>query len=151
MIRDLNITESKAILAENYIGNLSYIYDDKPYIVPITYFFNSEKNAFIIYSSVGHKTHALEKNNAVSIGVTEIENINNWKSVLAQGVYEKLSSIDSKACLREFATGIKELISKKEEKNPLFISEFSSKMYYDKVPIVFKIKIDSITGKYREE
>ncbi|MFY7670269.1 pyridoxamine 5'-phosphate oxidase family protein [Tenacibaculum sp. MEBiC06402] len=151
MIRDLNLTESKAILADNYIGNLSYIYNNKPYVVPITYFFDADKNAFIMYSSVGHKTEALEKNNAVSIGVTEIENINNWKSVLAEGSFEKLSSIDSKAYLREFALGIKELISRKEDKKPLFISEFSSKMYYDKVPIVFKIVVDSITGKYRTE
>lgn len=150
MIRDLNLTESKAILADNYIGNLSYIYNNKPYVVPITYFFDADKNVFIMYSSIGHKTEALEKNNAVSIGVTEIENINNWKSVLAQGSFEKLSSIDSKAYLREFALGIKELISRKEDKKPLFISEFSSKMYYDKVPIVFKIKVDTITGKYRE-
>lgn len=151
MIRDLNILDSKAILANNYIGNLSYIHNNQPYVVPITYFFDSDNNTIIIYSSLGHKTEALQKNNAVSLGVTEIKTINNWKSVLALGNFIALSSTDARAYLRVFATGIKELIARKEEKHPLFISEFSSKIYQEKTPIVFKIKVDTITGKYRED
>ncbi len=35
-------------------------------------------------------------------------------------------------------------------KDPEFISEFSSKIYGQGIPIVYRIKIQEITGKFRE-
>ncbi|WP_299667885.1 pyridoxamine 5'-phosphate oxidase family protein [uncultured Polaribacter sp.] len=148
MIKNLSQKESADLLANNYIGYLGYIYKDCPFIVPITYFFDG-KNTIILYSSEGHKTAAMRKNQRVSLQVSEIKNIDNWDSVLAHGVFEELSGNDAKRSLHEFATGIKHLILTKEEKNLHFIGEFSSKIYKDEIPVIFKITIDEITGKNR--
>lgn len=148
MIQSLSQKEATTLLANNYIGSLGYVYKESPFIVPITYFFDG-KNTIIMYSSEGHKTNALRKNNRVSLQVSEIKNIDNWDSVLAHGIFEEITGIDAKRYLREFATGIKNLILKKEGKNLHFIGEFSSKIYKDEIPIVFKITIDEITGKNR--
>jgi len=64
-------------------------------------------------------------------------------------LYEELKDGDAKRCLRKFAGGIKDIVLKKEEKNLHFISEFSSKIYNDEIPVVFKIVIDEIKGKRR--
>lgn len=148
MIQDLNQKDSTNFLANNYIGYLAYIYNDKPFVVPITYFFDSKKT-IIGYSNIGHKTIAMQQNNQVSIEVAEINSFTNWTSVLAHGVYEELSGIDAKSKLHEFADGIKDLILRKEERNLHFIGEFSSKINKEEIPLVFKITLNDITGKIR--
>jgi nitroimidazol reductase NimA-like FMN-containing flavoprotein (pyridoxamine 5'-phosphate oxidase superfamily) len=146
MIRNLNRKKSSSLLANNYVGNLGYIYKESPYIVPITYFFDGKKT-IVIYSSEGQKTFAMRENNRVSLQVSEIKDIDNWESVLAHGTFEELSGINAKHLLQEFAIGVKDLILKREKKNLHFIGEFSSKIYMDEIPIIFKITIDEITGK----
>ncbi|MEP3836726.1 MAG: pyridoxamine 5'-phosphate oxidase family protein [Algibacter sp.] len=149
MIRNLKKDESIKILESNYIGNLSYIYRDRPYVVPITYFFDTKNNVIIGYSSEGHKIRAMRKNVSVSLGVSEVDSVNSWNSVLAQGTFKELSGSDAKAQLHIFSLGVKDLIINKEHRKLDFISEFSSKIYKDDLPIVFQIRVDEITGKIR--
>jgi hypothetical protein len=85
----------------------------------------------------------------VSLSVSEVDSVNSWKSVLAQGVFVELTGSDAKAKLHEFSLGVKDLIIDKEHRKLDFISEFSSKIYKDDLPVVFIIKIDEITGRMR--
>lgn len=149
MIRNLNLKESIKILASNYIGNLSYIYRDRPYVVPITYFFDVENDVIIGYSGEGHKIRAMRKNDNVSLSVSEVDSVNSWNSVLAQGKFNELSGSDAKAQLHVFSLGVKDLIINKEHRKLDFISEFSAKVYKEDLPIVFQIRVEEITGKMR--
>jgi nitroimidazol reductase NimA-like FMN-containing flavoprotein (pyridoxamine 5'-phosphate oxidase superfamily) len=149
MFRNLNQTESTKILASNYIGNLSYLYRNRPFIAPITYFFDEANNVIIGYSAEGHKIRAMRKNNNVSLGVSEVDSVNSWNSVLAQGTFKELSGSDAKAQLHIFSLGVKDLIIDKEHRKLDFISEFSSKIYKDDLPIVFQIRVEELTGKMR--
>ncbi len=148
MISTLNERECINILGNNYIGQLAYIYKGKPFIVPLTYYFD-KKHIIVGYSDEGHKTMAMRKNTKVSLQILEIKNVDNWNSVLAQGVYKEISGPDAKKYLHEFATGIKDLILKKEERTVDSICKFSSKTYTNKPPIIFKITIDELIGKRR--
>ena len=149
MIKKLEQAESLKILDDNYIGHLAYVYQNRPFVIPITYYFDAGNNTIICYSDEGHKINAMRKNTSVSLEVAEIESVNIWKSVLAQGDFEELEGIDSKNRLHDFSNGIKEIINKKEKSNPQFISEFSSKIYSEGIPIVFRINITDITGRQR--
>ena len=149
MYINLDDQETKFILENNYIGHLGYIYLNKPYVVPITYYFDKEENSIICYSGEGHKINAMRKQNAVSLLVEEIESIGNWESVLVHGVFEEYIGSDAKAYLHKFSLGVKNVIMEKEHKKVDFISEFSSKIFNENVPTVFIIKIEGITGKKR--
>jgi len=149
MIKTLKNNESLILLQNNYIGNLAYVYNNRPYILPMTYYFDKENNAIICYSAEGHKINAMRKNNFVSFEVTEIESVHNWSSLLVQGTYEELSGSNIKLQLHKFTTGIKNIIKRKENKKVDFISQFSSKIYMNDLPIAFLIKIDDIIGKAR--
>lgn len=149
MFKNLDDKEIRYILENNYIGQLGYIYLNRPYVVPITYFFDEENNAIICYSGDGHKMNAMRKNNLVSLQVFEIESINNWKSILLHGTFEQHFGSDAKAYLHKFSLGVKDIILEKELKKVDFISEFSSKIYTDDNPAVFLIKIEEMTGKKR--
>ena len=150
MIRILNKTDSILLLENNYIGNLAYIFRNQPFIAPITYYFDKEQHIIIGYSAEGHKITAMRKCNSVSLHVGEIESVNNWKSILVHGTYQELTGTDAKAQLHNFSTGVKHIITIKKHKELDFISQFSSKIYKNDIPIVFIIKIEQITGRIRQ-
>lgn len=149
MIGNLNKKDQTRILASNYIGNLAYIYRDRPFIAPITYFFDVKNNIVIGYSNEGHKLKAMRQNEAVSLSVTEIDSVNNWDSVLAHGTFKEITGSGAKAQLHKFSIGVKDLIINKEHRKLDFINEFSSKIDKGDVPVVFHVKIEEITGKRR--
>lgn len=150
MIKNLDIKECYFILENNYIGYLSYIYQDKPHVLPITYYYDKVSNAIICYSGEGHKITAMRKNSAVSLQVSEISTVNNWKSVLVHGKFEQHFGSDAKAYLHTFSLGVKDVIMEKEHTKLDYISEFSSKIYKGENPIVYLIRIEEITGKKRK-
>jgi nitroimidazol reductase NimA-like FMN-containing flavoprotein (pyridoxamine 5'-phosphate oxidase superfamily) len=150
MIRTLNETEGLKLLETNYIGNLSYIYRGRPFIAPITYYYNKQNNVIIGYSSEGHKIRAMRKNANVCLNVSEIDSVNSWLSVLVQGVFIEITGSEAKAKLHKFSLGVKDLIIRKEHRTLDFISEFSSKISTDDLPVVFTIRIEEVTGKMRQ-
>ena len=103
MIRTLTKIDSEKFLENNYIGNLSYIYNDSPFIVPITYHYDIDKNIIIGYSAKGHKVRAMRKKINVCFNVSEIDSVNSWISVLAHGKYNELSGSAAKAMLHQFS------------------------------------------------
>ncbi len=157
MITNLNPQECSKVLERNYLGNLAYIFNDEPYVIPITYFFDAKENYIfdakenyiICYSGMGHKIRAMRKKTSVSLAVAEIFAANLWKSVLVHGTYKEVNGTDAKAYLHHFSIGIKEIIHKRERKDVDYISEFSSKIYNDDAPIVFLIRMEAMTGKSR--
>ena len=149
MFKKLETKEIEYVLENNYIGQIGYIYNNRPFVVPITYFFDKENSAIICYSGDGHKMSAMRKNPTVSLLVSDVDTVTDWKSVLVHGVFEQHFGSDAKAYLHKFSLGIKAVILEKEHSKANFISDFSSKIYKDNVPAVFIIKIEDITGKKR--
>ncbi|ARV15825.1 pyridoxamine 5'-phosphate oxidase family protein [Polaribacter sp. SA4-12] len=147
MITDLKDNKCVNLLANNYVGQLGYIYIGRPFIVPMTYYFDKENHIIIGYSENGHKTMSMRKYRKVSLHVSEKENNDNCNSVLVHGLYKEFSGSEAKKYLHEFTKGIKNLILRKEEKNLDCISDFSHKVNTQKIPIIFKITIDEMTGK----
>jgi nitroimidazol reductase NimA-like FMN-containing flavoprotein (pyridoxamine 5'-phosphate oxidase superfamily) len=146
----LNQKEAVELLTTNYIGHLGYISGTSPYIVPITFYYDKDTHTIPSYSSEGHKINAMRINPSVSLCVDEISSVVDWQSVLVHGTFEELSSIDAKHMLHQFSNGVKSIINRVPEKNAQFISEFSAKIEKEKTPLVFRIRIDGITGKKRE-
>lgn len=149
MYTNLEEKDSLSVLENDYLGHLSYIYQNRPFVIPITYFFEAERNIIICYSGEGHKMNAMRKNNQVAFSVVDVDGLTKWKSVMAHGKFEQLFGSDAKSYLHDFSLGIKALIEKKELKELSFISEFSSKAVNENIPMIFIIKIDEITGKTR--
>lgn len=149
MFINLEDKEIKFVLENNYIGQLGYIFKNRPYVVPITYYYDHENKIIICYSGIGHKMDSMRENSAVALQVAYIDHLTEWKSVLVHGNFEECFSSDAKAYLQKFTLGVKEVMLKKELKEVNFISEFSSRVFNDTVPVVFIIRIEEITGKKR--
>ena len=147
MRRNLKEKEAIELLSNNYIGHLGYLSGSYPHVVPITYYYDEATHTITSYSSEGHKIDAMRKNPMVSLCVDDIRSVANWESVLVHGTFTELTGIDAKHMLRQFSEGVKSIINRAPEKNAQFISEFSAKIEKEKTPLVFRIKIEEITGK----
>ncbi len=149
MIQNLDKQDCELILMRNYIGHLGYIYKDKPYVIPITYFYKD--NRIICYSGEGHKIVAMRKHAPISLEVSEINSVNHWQSIAVHGKYEEFTGSTAKALLHDFSLGIKDIILNTEHRDLNFISEFSAKIAKNDIPIVFVLNIEAITGKMRRK
>ena len=58
MINKLNIKEKNIILSTNYMGDLGYLYNNEPYITPITYYYNESLNTITCHLSNTDKIKA---------------------------------------------------------------------------------------------
>lgn len=149
MITPLDVSDSLHILQNNYIGRMAYIFNNKPYIVPMTYYYNQANHSLVCYSAEGHKISSLRKNNNVSFEVEDIESVDKWRTVVIHGTYLELSGSDVRYQLHLFALGVKKIIKVHEGREVDYISEFSSKIYKNDLPITFLIRVNEITGKER--
>lgn len=149
MYTNLEEKESLSLLENDYLAHLSYIYQNRPFVVPITYFYDNISNVIICYSGEGHKMNAMRKNNHVALNVVDVDGLTKWKSVMVHGQFEQVMGSEAKAYLHSFSVGIKELIIKRELKELHFISEFSSKRVNENLPMIFVVRIEEVTGKKR--
>lgn len=150
MIKKLDTKQGLQLLADNYIGHVSFIANGTPYCLPITYFYDAESKCIISYATDGHKLRAMRKNKRVSLAVDEIVSGNQWRSVLVHGVFEELHGSDAKFYLHRFSEGVKSVIARKDSSHPKFIKDFSVSADLENIPTVFQIKIDDITSRYRD-
>jgi len=150
MILKLGKSKCRTLLSNNYIGHLAYIYKNRPFVIPVTYYYDDSTNALFGYSGDGHKINALRINNAVSLEVADIESVNTWKSVSVQGAFYELEGSTAKINLHKFSEGVKDVVRIKERRDLKYLSEFSSKIYKEGPPIVFKIDIEELTGRERK-
>lgn len=150
MIKDLSQQRIVKLLGSNCVGSLGFIAQKSPHVLPVTYFFDQEKHQIISYSMEGHKIEAMREYPQVSLMVYEQESITSWRSVLVHGVFEELHQIDAKYYLKEFTTGIQNLLERTKGQSAQFIEDFSSKSETGGIPIVYRIRILDWTGKYRD-
>ena len=147
----MEISQCLELLGNNYIGRLAYISGKTPHINPITYYHDAEEKSILSYSSPGHKIEAMERYGEVAFQVDEIETIQKWRSVLVQGRFEELAGSTAKKYLHRFSEGVQQTIQKKGGETPKFIRDFSSRLQNRGLPIVYRIVITDIIGKYRED
>ena len=141
---DLTTSAIERVLRNNYLGHLAYLWQGKPHVIPITYYFDPADNTIISYTSEGHKIDAMRANKSVAVQVEQVQSISNWESVMLQG-----SSAKQK--LHLFTEGVKDIIRRKENREVGFINEFSSKSSANGIPVVFQIKILEMSGKRRKK
>lgn len=149
MITDLEISDCLELLGNNYLGHLSYIKDEGPYIVPITYYYDSEEKCILSYSSEGHKIDAMREKTSVAFQVEEITSIGNWRSVQISGKFEELKGNTGTNYLSRFAEGVQDTIGRSTNGKPKFIQDFSHRLQRGSLPIVYRIAITQIIGKSR--
>lgn len=90
MLGELRSDEIEEVLRENIIGRVGSHAYGKTYVVPITYAYDG---AYVYaHSAEGMKLHMMRQNPRVCFEVDNMDDMANWRSVIAWGVFEELHS-----------------------------------------------------------
>jgi uncharacterized protein len=76
------------VLGSGSVGRIGLHGDGRTYVVPTTYVFDGD--AVYCHSAMGSKIRLMRANPEVCFQVDEIDDMANWRSVIAWGRYEEL-------------------------------------------------------------
>jgi uncharacterized protein len=131
-------TDALAILRDGTLGRLGCIAADWPYVVPVNYYFDGEN--IYIHTLPGKKLDALRANPRVCLQVDEIKDSYNWRSVIAYGTFEEVSSEETR----------ENVLTKLYSKLPHMTPVESRLVKGMTGTIVFRIKVEEVTGMAEE-
>lgn len=148
MLGELTANQIEAVLHREVIGRIGCHADDITYIVPTTYAYDGE---FVYgHTKEGMKIDIMRKNPKVCFEVDTLENMSNWRSIIAWGIFEELNTKE------ERSSGMQQLI---DRVMPLLTGETTinhsmtdvhGKYIEAMKGIVYRIKLIKKTGRYEK-
>jgi nitroimidazol reductase NimA-like FMN-containing flavoprotein (pyridoxamine 5'-phosphate oxidase superfamily) len=136
MINRLSEEASLSLLRGKRIARLGCLAGGEPYVVPLNYVFDDR--SVLSHSLPGRKLTAMREHARVCVQVDDIRDLCNWKSVIAYGRYEEITEH------AERVRALNRLLALFPQLTPV-----ESRIAADAAspsPVVFRIRIDSITG-----
>ena len=97
-IQEMSKTECLSTLARTRVGRLACAQENLPYVVPI--FFVYEDSYLYGFTTLGQKVEWMRSNPLVCVEVDEVQNFEEWTSIVIFGTYEELPEL---AVTPEFA------------------------------------------------
>ena len=113
MLGALSPAEIEDLLRTEVVVRLGCHAEGRTYVVPVTYAYDG--NALLVQSADGLKVRMMHQNPLVCVEVDHIDNLANWRSVIAWGRFEELFGFDATAALARL----------RERLQPLMVSETS--------------------------
>jgi len=90
MLGELTANQIEIVLHREVVGRIGCHPDDTTYVVPTTYAYDGK---FVYgHTREGMKIDMMRKNPKVCFEVDTMENMSNWRSVVAWGTYEELKT-----------------------------------------------------------
>jgi nitroimidazol reductase NimA-like FMN-containing flavoprotein (pyridoxamine 5'-phosphate oxidase superfamily) len=147
MFGKLNSTEIEEVLTHQIIGRIACHANDMSYIVPISYAYDGE----CVYARTyeGLKIHLMRKNPNVCFQTDIMENMANWKSVIAWGEFKELTETSERneGIQKLLARKISGIASETVKLSPVW--PFASNEYSEEIDgIIFCIRLGEKTGRF---
>jgi len=102
-IRELSAEECVEILGRSDFGRLACARHDQPYIVPIHFSYDAERNCLYAFSSVGQKIQWMRENPKVCVEIEDVADKNHWTTVLVFGEYREIEDLPEQWAMRKRA------------------------------------------------
>ena len=112
IIHELTRTASVDLLARAHLGRLACARANQPYVVPI--FFAYHENCLYCATTLGQKVEWMRENPLVAVEVDEIDDAQQWQSVVVSGRYEEFADTPAMGDMRKLAWSLL------QEANPLW-------------------------------
>ena len=94
LIHELSPTECAEVLGRTNLGRLGCSRFDQPYIVPIHFSYDAERNCAYAFSTIGQKIEWMRENPKICLEVDDIADKDHWTTVLVTGRYRGNTSGD---------------------------------------------------------
>jgi nitroimidazol reductase NimA-like FMN-containing flavoprotein (pyridoxamine 5'-phosphate oxidase superfamily) len=142
LILELNSEACAGFLSRAHVGRLACALFDQPYIVPIHFSFDAERRCLYAFSTVGQKIEWMRKNPRVCVEADEIDDQNQWTSVLVFGRYYEIGRGPKDADARERA---EQLFQQRQDWWLPAAAKVPSRDHQEMV--VYRIEIDRLSGR----
>ncbi|HET9056718.1 MAG TPA: pyridoxamine 5'-phosphate oxidase family protein [Chitinophagaceae bacterium] len=148
MLGTLSETQMNNILSSQVVGRLACTDGKQPYIVPVTYTYDSH----YIYGQTneGMKLDILRKNPKVCFEVDMMTDMRNWQSVVVYGKFEELEKEAAEKARRTLFGRIFSLMTS----STVHPYGHESKVKVDNSSrvkhVMYRIKINKITGRFEK-
>jgi nitroimidazol reductase NimA-like FMN-containing flavoprotein (pyridoxamine 5'-phosphate oxidase superfamily) len=148
MLKELSKSEIEEVLRNNVLGRIGYRQGERVHIAPVSYVF--ETGSVLCRSYEGDRVLAMRDNRHVCFEVEELYSFNNWKTVVAWGVYEELFDMTEIAHARSLLSEL--MLSQKALLSSLPPTETSANHHGNSKDIVYYcIRFVELSGRSERE
>jgi hypothetical protein len=148
MLGELSPPQIEELLSSEFTGRIGCHAEGRTYVVPITYAY--EGGCVYCHSAEGLKLRIMRKNPVVCFEVDRVQDMGNWKSVIATGRFEELSGRDAieamDVLIKRFV-----VIERPDQPHPSYVfreSEAEPSRADGREIVIFRIRIDKKTGRF---
>jgi len=141
-IRELSAEQCLELLKRSTLGHLGCVLDRQPYVVPIHFSLDAERNCLYGFSSVGQKIAWMRENPHVCVEVPEITDRNHWTTVLIFGRYEEIDDTPEHADARQ------RMLDLLQERREWWLPATAKLGSQERAAVlIYQIHIDRMTGR----
>ncbi len=143
MAREMSRGEIDELLSGQFVVRLGCHEEHQSYVVPVACAWDGE--AVVGFSYEGRKLTAMRRNRRVCVEADEVEHFGKWRSVIGWGQFEELAGEARDRAKELLASHLTPHVEDEESRRRL-----ASAMRDDPAPVVFRIRLDEMTGRAEE-
>jgi nitroimidazol reductase NimA-like FMN-containing flavoprotein (pyridoxamine 5'-phosphate oxidase superfamily) len=148
MLGTLNNKQIEHVLHSLIVGRIGCHADHKTYVVPVTYAYDG---TYIYgHTKEGLKIDMMRKNATVCFEVDVMENMSNWRSVIAWGTFEELKTPEQRKLGMKILTDTVMPLMTGETTISHAMSDSHAKSIEAMQGVVYRIKLTDKTGRYEK-
>src|SRR5215469_17877620 len=147
MLGALSEQEIEAVLRHGVVGRIGCHAEGRTYIVPVTYAYDD--SAIYAHSAEGLKLRMMRANPNVCFQIDQMENLANWKSVIAWGRFEELRGRDADHAMALLLARLLPLTVSSETSHPPKSLTHQHRALEEGLPaIVYRIVLREKSGRF---
>ena len=138
-IEEMRESEAREVLGRLNYAHLGLSQDNLPYVVPVHY--ASDGHDLFIYTTEGKKADIIRVNPEVCLQAEDVENNEDWKSVIVFGTAEQITDEDARQ-------GALDLILKiNPQLTPAISVRWMDSWVRQNIEVIYRIRTRSISGR----
>lgn len=146
MLGKLSHTQIEEMLHTEMIGRLGCHSEGKTYVVPTNYVYDGE--CIYGYSLEGMKLQMLRANPKVCFEIDYVQNLANWRSVIAWGTFEELEGEEAARATLLLMQREMTLIASGQSIHQMYTLDAQSS---STVCTIYRIRLNEKTGRFETE
>ena len=147
MLGQLNHEEMEALLHTSVVGRIGCYADGRIYVVPITFVY--EDGAIVGHSSNGLKMQMMRENPHVCFEVDAMEDLGNWRSVIAWGRFEELQGAEADHAMASLLARLLPLAVTSETSHPPKDLTHQNRAQLGELrAVVYRVSLTEMTGRF---
>lgn len=138
-IEEMRESEARELLRRINYAHLAVASDNLPYVVPVHYAFDGTE--LFIYTTEGKKAEIIRANPEICLQAEDVENNEDWKSVIVYGTAEQITNEDARQEALDLILKINPKLA------PAISIRWMDSWVRENIEVIYRITPRSYTGR----